>query len=643
MRLHQLEYLNFGPFKDRQTIDLPEQNGVSVIYGDNNLGKTTILNSVRWLFIGKFLERTGKTRNDRELVNREAVAEARGEPVTAKVSAIVTWRGEKYTLTRSVTLQGDKLTPLLSVVKGSYGLSAEAGLETLRQMIPEEIQQFFLFDAEALNRYEDLLHDSAAGEELKSAIERILGVPVLKNAIQDLRSLTEKHTRVISKLETQDAKAKAAADSLAQLTRLLDKREEDINSINSRIAKLENDRSDIEQQLASSEKARLLLESHRLAEQAQQNAQGELDDALEKFQDVAPQAWTAVLTPTLRNRLDELRAEYEEIELEQHAFDREQLLGQLRTELIETGKCPCCGQLVHDVNAEKVRMSRDQSARIAEVRSRITSIEQVLDPAAVARLDERNRVLQEKTMKARDRANDLQEAAEEIEGLDDTHLLDLPLQLSNTKTQLNNLRRDLRDALKDRDDDREQSNRLAAIIAEHGGEAGAAATMKQDLLTTLQRLYSAAVDDYRERLKQRVEQEATDVFVSIRTDADFVGLSINEDYGLSIMHKDGALEPQRSAGYEHIVALSLVAALQRCAPVQGPIFMDMPFARLDPNHTLKTLKALPAIAEQVVLIVHEGEIDHDEAQRTLQSSLVCERRLARHSARHTEILKLGST
>ena len=306
MRLHRLGFSNFGPFKGDQAIEFPDDNGVSVIYGDNNLGKTTILNSVRWLFVGKFLERTGKTRNDRELVNREAIAEAGGEPVAARVSATVTWRDTKYTLTRSATLDGDKLKPHLDVVRGSYALSAEEARETLQQMIPEEIQQFFLFDAEALNRYEDLLHDPTAGEELKNAIERILGVPVLENATEDLGSLTEKHTKVISRLVTLDAKAKAAAESLALLTKRLEKREEDIALINTRITELGNNKSDIEQQMASSEKARFLLESHRRAEQAHQSAKAEFDDARQKFRDVASQAWTAVLTPTLASKLDEL-------------------------------------------------------------------------------------------------------------------------------------------------------------------------------------------------------------------------------------------------------------------------------------------------------------------------------------------------
>ena len=641
MRLHRLEYSNFGPFKGDQSIELPDQDGVAVIYGDNNLGKTTILNSVRWLFVGKFLERTGRSRDDRDLVNREAITEADGHPVSAKVSATVTWRNDSYTLTRSATVEDDKLKKRLDVVRGSYALGGEEARETLRQMVPEEIQQFFLFDAEALNRYEDLLHDSAAGAELKGAIERILGVPVLENAVKDLRSLTEKHTKVISKLNTQSAKAKMAAESLEQLTKILEKRNEDIVSMESRIDGLENDKSDIEQQLASTEKARVLLQNHASAKQAHENAQAELSDAQEKFKEVAPQTWTAVLTPALLSMLDGLRANRDAVEAEQRNFDREELLIELRAELVETGECPCCGQPAQVTSIGDRHSLRDRSAELATIRARIASIEGVLDPTAVAVLRERHSVLQDKAMKAHDRAIDLADAEEEIEGLDDTHLLDLPQQMANVKFQLRNIHAELQSAKNERDEDQDQASRLASVIAEHGGEAGAAATRKKDLISGIQQLCSAAIDNYRDELTRRVEHEATEVFVSIRSDPEFVGLSINQDYGLSILHRDGALEPQRSAGYEHIVALSLVAALQRCAPVRGPIFMDMPFARLDPNHTLKTLKALPAIAEQVILIVHEGEISHEEARQTLQSSLVCERRLNRRSARHTEILKLG--
>ena len=649
MRLHQLDYVNFGPFKGDQGISLPDEDGVAVIFGDNNLGKTTILNSVRWLFVGEFLERTGKPRADQELVNREAVTEAGEEPVTASVSATVTWLGDRYKLTRSVAREGDKTKRRLHVIRDSVALSAEDAQATLRQMIPEEIQQFFLFDAEALNRYEDLLHDSTAGAELKEAIERILGVPVLTNTIRDLGTLTETHNKVISRLKTQDKSGETAAKALAQLDVVLEKRKRDIGEIEANIAEAGRAKDDVERKMAASKTARALLEKCDRAKRDLENAKQTHNNALEQFREVAPQAWTAVLTPTLMTKLRELNAQREEIERDQRAFNRQLLLTQLQRELNETGECPCCGQPSHsvklgepDARAAEPHSSLDQSTDLEEIRSSIRSLEQILDPDSAARLDERNRVLRDAAMKVNDSKNDLDEAEEAVEGIDDATLRDLPAELSNVKARLQNLRNDLAEAVADRDEDKEEAARLRKIVAEHGGEAGAAATRKQDLLDRLQDICALAIDTYREELRKRVEHEASKVFVSIRSDPEFTGLSINGDYGLSICHKDGTLEPQRSAGYEHIVALSLVAALQRCAPVRGPIFMDMPFARLDPDHTLNTLRALPAVADQVVLIVHEGEIKPTEAQAALGSALVCQRQLVYRSARRTDIVRVGS-
>ena len=647
MRLHRLGYSNFGPFKGDQVIEFPDQDGVAVIYGDNNLGKTTILNSVRWIFTGGFPERTGQMRDDRQLVNREAIAEAGGGPVAAKVTATVSWEDNKYRLTRSATLDGDKLKRRLDVIRGSDALSAEEAKGTLQQMIPEKIQQFFLFDAEALNRYEDLLHDSTTGEELKEAIERILGIPILKNAVQDLGSLAKTHNKLISKLETRNHNAKAAAEAHAQLEIVLAKREEDIVAIQKRIDDLKNEKGNIEQRMAASEKALSLLEKHRRVEDAYGRAKADLKEARENFKSVAPQAWAAVLTPTIETKLDALKRQRGQFEIAQRSFDREQLLIQLRTELNDTGECPCCGQAVSNVDRQeacpvKDEDVHDQSTVLAVVKSRIEALERILNPTAVVLVDERNKALSKAEMRVQDLYSDLTEAEEDIDGLEDRSLGDLPTQLANTKTQISNRRKELKEAIAERDEERKQAAGLLDVVAREGGEAGEAAMKKQRLLASLQGLFADAVDDYRQRLKQRVEQEATGVFLSIRSDPDFVSLSINEDYGLSIVHKDGELEPQRSAGYEHIVALSLLAALQRCAPINAPIFMDMPFARLDPNHTLGTLKALPTIAEQVVLIVLESEIDHTEARNSLGSDVLWIKKLARRSARHTEIIDMGS-
>ena len=108
-------------------------------------------------------------------------------------------------------------------------------------------------------------------------------------------------------------------------------------------------------------------------------------------------------------------------------------------------------------------------------------------------------------------------------------------------------------------------------------------------------------------------------------------------YGLTIVHEDGSAIPVRSAGAEHIVALSLMGALQRNAPLRGPIVMDSPFGRLDDKHTAKVVQALPKMADQVMLLVYESELDPKQARNQLEGKLRKEYRITRRSARHSEL------
>ena len=135
----------------------------------------------------------------------------------------------------------------------------------------------------------------------------------------------------------------------------------------------------------------------------------------------------------------------------------------------------------------------------------------------------------------------------------------------------------------------------------------------------------------------RVEADATTLFLRLTTEGDYARLSINENYGLTIVHIDGSAIPVRSAGAEHIVALSLMGALQQNAPLRGPIIMDSPFGRLDEGHTTRVVRTLPSMADQVLLLVYERELEPRLARNELKAQLLREYRLVRKSARHSQI------
>jgi len=168
----------------------------------------------------------------------------------------------------------------------------------------------------------------------------------------------------------------------------------------------------------------------------------------------------------------------------------------------------------------------------------------------------------------------------------------------------------------------------------------AKAEKRKEFCEKIKDIFEKGVDLYRDSLKQKVERDASNIFVSISNEPDYSGLKINENYGLYIAHKSGRIIEIRSSGYEHIVALSLIGALHKNAPLQGPVIMDSPFGRLDPDHKRKITASLPILSEQVILLVYIDEIDEQLARKILGSTLKHEYELCRISAMHTEIKKM---
>lgn len=163
------------------------------------------------------------------------------------------------------------------------------------------------------------------------------------------------------------------------------------------------------------------------------------------------------------------------------------------------------------------------------------------------------------------------------------------------------------------------------------------AKRKVELCEAINRIFEEGIASYRDKLKDDVERDATELFVQISNDPDYTSLKINDNYGLYMVHSSGEIVPLRSAGFEHVVALSLIGALHKNAPLRGPIIMDSPFGRLDPTHKSNITKVLPKMSEQIVLLAYTHEIDEQTARDTLGPELKREYRLQRYTSFNTQI------
>src|SRR5208282_1447909 len=97
---------------------------------------------------------------------------------------------------------------------------------------------------------------------------------------------------------------------------------------------------------------------------------------------------------------------------------------------------------------------------------------------------------------------------------------------------------------------------------------------KVRLLSSLSDVFERSVEKLRHKLREVVQEAATETFKRLTTETQYSRLVVNDRYGLEIRdHLDRPVSV-RSAGAEQIVALSLIDGLSHASGGSGVLVMD---------------------------------------------------------------------
>lgn len=662
IRFEELRLNNFGPYKGDQRVEFPVDGGVVVIYGDNMRGKTSLLNAFRYTLYGKVLGRGSREYSLKKMENWEA-AEEGDYGFETELSFRV--GDTSYELSRSFDAPADWSGPEpegssyeeeVFLRRDGQTLSSHARERELGRIMPERVSRFFLFDGELLQQYEELVRDeSKMGYRIKQAIERILGVPILESTRTHLRQLKEEAEESLSNAAQRNRKTEELGTQLQNAQDNRQHHQSEIEKIEERLSELKQTKEDLEEDLREIDKYSDLLEERDERKQEVGKIEDRVEELEVKLGEKLSTGWLAILEPKLRERRSKVREKLssrEEVSTQLRAARRR--LSELE-EALGREECPTCGRSIatdtagnlaskkQDVEEEVDRLEEqvgEGSASLAELRAKRNWLDRAIDEAdredLVRLVEERENLLLERT-EALDRISEIDE---EFDTLDRSEVREVKGQYENTVKKIGNLE----DALEDEEEKWTKADnaveRLNRKLEKLGDVGLREHKRRKGRYDDLHALFDQAVAEYRDKLRKDVERDATDLFLQLTTEPEYEGLEINENYGLTIVHESGSTIPVRSAGAEHVVALSLMGALQRNAPLRGPIVMDSPFGRLDEKHTKNVVGTLPNMAEQTVLLVFRSELSPDLVRDTLGSALYGEYEMERQSARHTKLSRV---
>lgn len=654
MKLKRLQIKNFMPYKGLQDVAFPMGSAnVCVVYGDNMRGKTSFLNAIRYAFFGRATARHLRDIDKIDLFNVDA---ADAGDWTLSVVVEFEHEGVDYEVRRELKAlmhvarpqSKEDLKESYFVRKGGIPLAGRDLNFEMNQVLPEGISRFFLFDGELLQEYEDLVINPDNASKIKDSIEAVLGVPALTTGLSEIQALLRqaqiaqaqdlKHSK---KLQAQAENQISIQNEVGELKKKIGAKEAEKASFDLRAAHLQQELEQLSQAIEI-EKDLIKVEGEMVA------VTSTIREKRIRRADLVQEAWATLLQPRLmmfRQTLLEDRATLLASFSKKASFLRE--AHDLRSAIVN-GHCPICDTTLHGAHANLL------ADRLADVEARLRGVDDPTDDFAAVqgKLDAVSRiqaapladriVALEKEMRASavtlselDRKKtSLKAQLAEYSGKGAERIR---IEREQVRAVANSLAREIEGYRTTLHREQRKLDQTSRLMSRNPVTRTLKSSRLVALYSSLEDIFEEAVDRLRNKQRERVQDYASHAFRNLTSEPDYSNLEINENYGLTILDTKGRPVRERSAGAEQIVALSLIDGLNRAGRRGGTIVMDTPFGRLDWLHRASVLKYLPEMAEQIILLVHEGELDPQRELPILENHLGAMYRIKRVGARHSQI------
>jgi len=279
MHIHEVTLKNFKPFYGKETVELDttDNKPLVLIGAKNDRGKSAFFDGVRFCLYGFQGNNPTIAEKRKKAINRKAIRKKAGETF---VQVLFEHDGDAYSITRYLTFTtgiGDKeevdIGSCYSIIekngekivdKNSKG---EEYNQIVNTILPENASKFFFFDAE-----DDLEKYTKSNADVREAIETVLGIQELRNAVTDLEQRTEYfQDRFLGAQTDADnrRRLKSELDDLREeRTALESQRESKEKEIKNKRDKLDDIKDEIEDIEGVAEKRNQLQEIERQIEDA---------------------------------------------------------------------------------------------------------------------------------------------------------------------------------------------------------------------------------------------------------------------------------------------------------------------------------------------------------------------------------------
>lgn len=637
MKFKSLVMDNFMRYKGKNTITFscdPEKN-VTVVLGDNTVGKTTIAQAFRWCLYGAVFAERGKKQGDYELLNHDILAMMDANSrASVCVEIVAEDANRRYQIRRQVeyTRAFPKMMEkefhkkielrIYEAQTADAGIEVEKGKieEVINELFPKSLSHYFLFDGE---RWNDVTVDGVR-ENIKDSVHILTGLSAYRAAIRHLKEMGG--NSVIRKFKDKIQGGGNIYDNLQadrnKMEREIEKCEEEINTIDINIANYAKKCREIEEYLEQNKNTQLLQARRRqlMTVRVFQNDK-KLTNYKALVNEFSDKAYMLLALPLIEAAGDMVRA------VEGERRDIPHMHQDSIDYIIRTGKCICSTAIIPDSKEFKALMEQRNYLPPADIGSLLGEFEKTANRWS-NRCSDLKKELEQNAEKVDDNIRDYEETCNQLSALE--HTMDENIDFGEKKRLFRNYQEEQHNLSLKKGEMQGRivslKKRIASIETDmHLQEAKSEENAKWRIRVDMaERLYNRLKNDFEEKEKQiflELNQQIQENFIQMFNAKD-KKISLTEQYEIQMLYRtqNGFREEKNlsegekiARNFAFIVTImeysrknkerKLTEQMQEDAADTLPIVLDGPFSKLGDENIRLIAGVLPKVSEQIILFM----------------------------------------
>jgi len=621
MLLKRIELSNFKIFYGDQSIEFSTdlERNVTVIYGLNGSGKTTIIQALNWVLYGK-------TELQEELFNKKVLKEASikyTNSVKTKVKLYFSHLGIDYNLIREIEYYPfnakDKISQSKVVLyrnesgKQSYISNPEEFIESI---LPKDISPYFFFDGERIEEFAKDKHDN----EVKKAIAKVVGVSLIENAIR--------HCETVKKDYAQNTENSSnIEDDIKNLEKNIDEKEdiikgidESIEKFNQEMEKLVEKIKDIDDKLKKFKEVEKLIADREKLKKQKEYLNERLEEVMSQAIEKIKESYKIIVDGKLREFREEFLKTFKPKEIIPAEY-----LNKLIKKSIEDKRCYICNR---EVINEEALLQKELNPFDVEVEGMFATLTDFFKTYnSLPLLNDLNNISQ-LIFRTQDEIERTEEEIKRIsEKLSSEEMVQEIRDLENEKKSLEknieNLKIEIEKASKKKSKEEEDLKSLKKSRDEKikSKNIHNEALKKKIFTENIIDLMKDIKNKFNGRRKNDVEKNIDEIFNTLIRKENNFRIYLNDDFSIKVESRYGEEKKSNlSGGERQLLSLSFIIGMCKTSGYEVPLVIDAPFGRLDDEHKLKVAKEIPYLANQIILITVPNELN-EESKKALNRKI----------------------